>query len=304
MRQRFQQVGGALRTLVASQTGYNRAVELQMVEAENFATVRRAFAGELNNVESKTMPTRLFTYVSPDGMSGNVAFCSPGAAALIIEKHYDQLVNLWSDTSNPMSSYWLEDSVGPLLTTFWPGKEGLAAFAVTNTAAPGKRAQWYRQNVNDLKVEQGLQLLKCDTEHSFDARWRNAVQKRSLEKCVLHSPRGYPGIDYLLDFNHGISVTSSTSHGIAQLFLDKLKQMFENTEGSRFTLTFLITEDPAKFAPDGNEFNALMDMAGQGEKAVFVNVCVQAPQGMVVSQGIEGSEFKAPLMLETVICPV
>ena len=59
MRHRFQQVGGALRTLLASQTGYEQAVELQRAEAKEFSTVERAFAGELNNVEGKTMPTSL-----------------------------------------------------------------------------------------------------------------------------------------------------------------------------------------------------------------------------------------------------
>ena len=80
MRHRFQQVGGALRTLLASQTGYELAVELQRAEAKEFSTVERAFAGELNNVEGKTMPTRLFTYGSVDGILHNVSVCSPGAA--------------------------------------------------------------------------------------------------------------------------------------------------------------------------------------------------------------------------------
>ena len=102
---RFQQVGGALRTLLASQTGYEQAVELQRAEAKEFSTVERAFAGELNNVDGKTMPTRLFTYRSADGISKKVSVCSPGAAALLVEKHYDKLVQLWCDPSTARSRY-------------------------------------------------------------------------------------------------------------------------------------------------------------------------------------------------------
>ena len=65
------------------------------------------------------------------------------------------------------------------------------------------------------RLKKGLQLLECDTEKIFDTRWREAVKKGSLDKCVLHSPERYSGIDYLLDFNHGISVTSSALHSIA-----------------------------------------------------------------------------------------
>ena len=62
------------------------------------------------------MPTRLFTYGSVDGISRNVSVCSPGAAALLVEQHYDKLVPLWCDPSTPRSRYWLEDFVGVLLT--------------------------------------------------------------------------------------------------------------------------------------------------------------------------------------------
>ena len=218
MRQRFQQVGGALRTLLASQKGYTRAVQLQKAEAKDFTTVERAFAGDLNTFEEKKMPTRLFTYVSPDGISSNVAFCSPGATELIIEKHYDQLVKLWCDTNNPRSRYWLEDSVGPLLTTFWPGKKGLAAFEFTKAGKP-------RSKSKDWEVKEGLQLLECDTGQIFEQSWQQAVQSGSLKGSVLHSPENYPGIDYLLEFNHGISVTSSLSHNIAKAFRAKLSDV-------------------------------------------------------------------------------
>ncbi|CAE7029021.1 unnamed protein product [Symbiodinium sp. CCMP2592] len=277
MCRRFKQVGGALRTLLADKGIYDDAVELQRSEAEDFTTVRRAFEGDLNTFEGKQMPTRLFTYRSVDGISRKVTVCSPGAAALLVEKHHDKLVPLWSDARNPTSRYWLEEFVGPLLTTFWPGKKGLTAFQVTNTApAAARKAQWQREQVKDFEVKKGLQLLECDTEKIFDGRWRKAVKKGSLEG-LLHSPECYPGIDYLLDFNHGISVTSSASHSIAPEFRTKLEQMFEShssTEENRsFTLTFLITGEPQEFAPKGDDFNALMGMAGEGKS--FDNVCVQ-----------------------------
>ena len=278
MRQRFQQVGGALRTLVADKGIYDEAVQLQRAEAEDFTTVERAFAGDLNTDEKKRMPTRLFTYRSVDGILRNVSVCSPGAAALLVEKHYDKLVPLWCDPSTPRSRYWLEDFVGALLTKLWAGKTGLAAFEVTNAAnAAAKSAQWNYRQVIDLQVKEGLQLLECDTDHIFDARWREAVQRGSLEGRVLHSPENYPGIDYLLEFNHGISVTTSLQHGIAKAFRARLEEMLGNTGESRsFTLTFLITGDPQKFTPKGNDFKALMKMAEEGKS--FDNICVQVVQ--------------------------
>ena len=136
LRQRFQQVGGALRTLLASVAGYTRAVQLQRVEVEHFTTVKRALAGDLSTFADKKMPTRLFTYLSADGISNSVTVCSPGAAALLVDEHYDKLVALWSAAGKPVSRYALEECVGPLLTTFWPGKQGFAAFEVTNAAQP------------------------------------------------------------------------------------------------------------------------------------------------------------------------
>ena len=197
MRRRFKQVGGALRTLLADKGIYDEAVELQRAEAKDFTTVERAFECDLNTFEEKKMPTRLFTYRSVDGISRDVTVCSPGASALLVEKHYDKLVELWCDARNPRSRYWLEDFVGPLLTTFWPGKKGLTAFQVTNNApAAAKKAQWQRKRVKDFEVKKGLQLRESDMETIFDDRWREAVQKGSLEGHVLHSPENYPGIDY------------------------------------------------------------------------------------------------------------
>ena len=85
------------------------------------------------------------------------------------------------------------------------------------------------------------------------------MQKGSLDGRVLHSPENYPGIDYLLDFNHGIQVTSSNTHSIAKAFREKLKKMFGNaTQPCSFTLTFLITGDPQKFTPNRSAYKALM----------------------------------------------
>ena len=274
MRQRFQQVGGALRTLLANDEVYKRAVQLQRAEAKDFTTVERAFEGDLSTFEEKKMPTRLFTYLSADGISNSVTVCSPGAAILLVEKHYDKLVELWN-AGKPESRYVLEECVGPLLTTFWPGKQGFTACEVTNAAPPAaKRAQWNRTPVNDFQVKKGLQL-ECDTEKIFDDRWREAVQRGSLDGRVLHSPENYPGIDYLLDFNHGISVTTSLTHDIAKAFREKLKNMF-NAQPCSFTLTFLITGDPQKFAPEGEDFNELQKLAGPSK--TFHKVCVQVVQ--------------------------
>eukprot|EP00439_Symbiodinium_sp_Y106_P027084 s9701_g3.t1 len=136
------------------------------------------------------MPTRLFTYLSADGISNSVTVCSPGAAELIVDQHYDKLVALWSAAGKPVSRYALEECVGPLLTTFWQGKQGFAAFEVTNAAQPaGKRAQWNRTPVNDFQLKEGLQLLECDTDQIFDDRWRKAVQKGSLEGRVVQIPK-------------------------------------------------------------------------------------------------------------------
>lgn len=79
MRERFQQVGGALRTLLASDAIYEEAVQLQRAEAKDFMTVQRAFEGDLSTFEDKKMPTRLFTYLSADGISKKVTVCSPAA---------------------------------------------------------------------------------------------------------------------------------------------------------------------------------------------------------------------------------
>ena len=277
MRERFQQVGGALRTLLASDAIYEEAVQLQRAEAKDFMTVQRAFEGDLSTFEEKKMPTRLFTYLSADGISKKVTVCSPGAATLLVDEHYDKLVALWS-AGKPVSRYAVEECVGPLLTTSWPGKQGFAAGEVTNAAQPaGKRAQWNRPPVNDFQLKEGLQLLECDTDQIFDDRWRKAVQKGSLDGRVLHSPENYPGIDYLLDFNHGIQVTSSNTHSIAKAFREKLKKMFGNaTQPCSFTLTFLITGDPQKFTPNRSDYKALMDM--KDPQKLFDNVRVQVVQ--------------------------
>ena len=98
MRRRFQQVGAALR-LATGPT----SVEPQEA-AEDSATVKRAFAGDLSVSEEKKMLTGLFTYHGVDGIPR--AGCrQPNVEVLARE----------------------QNSVGPLLTIFWPGKKRLAA---------------------------------------------------------------------------------------------------------------------------------------------------------------------------------
>ncbi|CAE7874211.1 unnamed protein product, partial [Symbiodinium sp. KB8] len=160
MLRRFQQVGGAVRTLLADEEIYNEAVEQQEIEANDFTTVQRAFADDLYAIDKK-MPTRLFTYRSVDGIKREVKICSPGVATLLVKKHYDKLVGLWKDADDPKSRHGLEDCVGPLLTTFWPGKQGLTAFELTNASSPtAKKAQWKRERVDDLEVKENLTLLE------------------------------------------------------------------------------------------------------------------------------------------------
>ena len=274
MRGRFEQIGGALRTLLADKVIYEQAVKQQSAEAEDFTTVRRAFAGDLSTFEEKKMPTRLFTYLSANGISSQVTVCSPAVAKLILEKHYDKLVQLWSDASNPTSRYWLEEFVGPLLTTFWPGKEGLTVVKFTDEGLA--KAKWIRTQGKDLEVKEGLQLLKCGTEQIFEKRWQEAVEQGGLKGHVLHSPENYTGIDYLVEFNHGIQVTNSDTHTIADAFCTKLPQMFPKSAAPRqnFTLTFLITGRPQNFSPHRDGFTQLMKMSG----CLFDNVCVQVVQ--------------------------
>ena len=92
--------------------------------------------------------------------------------------------------------------------------------------------------------------------------FEEAVQQKSLGKRLLRCPNNYPGIDYLLDFNHGIQVTNAMQHSIAPSFVEKLKYVFASVkEKQDFTLTFLITGDAKFFKPEKKaELENLMQM--------------------------------------------
>ncbi|CAE7850515.1 unnamed protein product, partial [Symbiodinium sp. KB8] len=166
-------------------------------------------------------------------LSAEVDFCCAGAAALVANAHYDKLVELWSKQDEP-ARYWFQKFVGPLLTFSWFHKN-FAAWTITNEGS-ADRASWRRKRCDDLKIAENLQLLECDSTTIFEDRWQKALQKATLSQQVLSSPAGYPGIDYLLEFNHGIQVTTAGKHNLALQFREKLKTMFNGTRHS-FTLT-------------------------------------------------------------------
>ncbi|CAJ1422539.1 unnamed protein product [Effrenium voratum] len=267
---RFEQVGGTLRTLLAKEGPYEDAVKQQKTDAKDFATVRRALGGVLDSIGTK-LPSRLFTFRTENGISCTVAVCSPKARELLAQEHYAELVNLWKDESDPKSRYWLEEFVGVWLTTSWCDKR-LEPWMITYAG------KWEHKKGKDLVVP-ALKLLHCDFNDIFNSRWLQAVKRRGTEKCLVHSPERYPGIDYLLDFNHGISVTLSPKHSIAEGFAKRLRDIFKDCKGQHsFTLTFLVPGAPSKFVPKKSaEFNRLMALA-QGPDRVFQNVYVQAVQ--------------------------
>ncbi|CAJ1423678.1 unnamed protein product [Effrenium voratum] len=272
--ERFRLVGGTLRILLASEKAYAKAIALQDSEANDFATVQRALCGDLDTMGTK-LPSRLFTYLSVDGTSCEVAVCSAGVRRLLTRKHYAELVNLWKDGSDPKSRCWLEDFVGAWLTTSWCRKR-LETWEITK--AGKAQASWTHKKGKDFVVPGGLELLQSDSDDTFERRWLQ-VMKGDLAKSLLRSPELYPGIDYLLDFNHGISVTNSPHHSIKPTLLQRLRDMFKGCKGQHnFTLSFWVTGDPQQFNPkSGAEFNNLMALA-QGRGRVFRNVYVQVVQ--------------------------
>ncbi|CAJ1396810.1 unnamed protein product [Effrenium voratum] len=272
--ERFRLVGGILRILLASENAYAKAIAQQDSEANDFATVQRALHGDLDTMGTK-LPSRLFTYLSVDGTSCEVAVCSAGVRRLLARKHYAELVNLWKDGNNPKSRCWLQNFVGVWLTTSWCRKR-LETWEITNTGKAN--ASWTHKKGKDFVVPGGLELLQSDSDDTFERRWLQ-VMKGDLAKRLLRSPELYPGLDYLLDFNHGISVTNSPHHSIKPTFLQRLRDIFDGCKGQHnFTLSFWVTGDPQQFKPkSGAEFNNLMALA-QGRGRVFRNVYVQVVQ--------------------------
>ena len=272
MQSRYDKIGGNLRALLSAEPDFNKYVKDQESEAKDWQHLQPAFCGSLDNPGKKLL-TRLFTYISKDAREYEVDFCCAGAAALVANAHYDKLVELWSNQDEP-ARYWFQKFVGPLLTFPWFPKQ-FAAWTITNKAF-AERASWQRERCkDDLMIARNLQLVECDSTTIFEARWKTALQNGTLSPQVLSSPAGYPGIDYLLEFNHGIQVTTSPTRNLAKEFRDKLKEMFNGTRHS-FTLTFLITGDPRKFTPATGDFNQFMEMSGPSKS--FEKVCVQVVQ--------------------------
>ncbi|CAE7864760.1 unnamed protein product, partial [Symbiodinium necroappetens] len=265
-----------LRALLLDEDTFKKYVRDQNSEAVDWSRLRPAFCGTLDN-QDKILLTRLFTYVNKDGLDYKVDFCCTGVAAQLADMHYNNLVQMWSDPNDSNSRKWFENFVGPLLTSPWWRQQKLAAWTITNKGK--EKTTWNRSKSNPFEVVDDLELLECDTSEVFDHRWRAAVGKQDLKKKLLHSPDLYPGIDYLLEFNHGISVTNSLSHNIAPLFLTKLRGAFEgHDQNHSFTLTFFITGAPASFKPSsGQEFDNLMALAKE-PNPVFQNVRVQVVQ--------------------------
>ena len=271
MLSRYDQIGGNLRALLSAEPDFKKYVKDQESEAMDWQHLQPAFRGSLDN-QGKKLLTRLFTYISKDAREYEVDFCCAGAAALVANAHYDKLVKLWRGQDEP-ARYWFQKFVGPLLTFPWFPKQ-FAAWTITNKGS-AERASWQRERCDDLTIAENLQLVECDSTAIFEERWRQAVREGTPSKQVLSSPAGYPGIDYLLEFNHGIQVTTSGKHNLAQEFRQKLKTMFNGTRHS-FTLTFFITGDPERFAPVGGDFSARMNMSGPSKS--FEKVCVQVVQ--------------------------
>ena len=272
MLTRFEQVGGNLRVLLSNDKAYERYIFQQKKDAENFDALRSAIYGDLDT-QGEKMLTRLFTYLSKDGTSWSVGFASTGATEMVLNAHYDDLIKIWSNPNDPKGRFLLEQFVGTIFTTSLLNRKPLDCDTITKTDS-----RWVYSKCEPLKPG-GWRLLECDSEAAFDQRWREAVEKGGLDKCLLHSPEQYPGIDYLLDVNHGIQVTQSDTHTIAPKFLQKLRAAFASQRGYNFTLTFMIVQEPNRFKPRAKDFNDLMGLArGPEEERVFSTVSVNVVQ--------------------------
>ena len=271
MLRRFEQVGGNLRVLLSNVMEYDKYVSLQREDPKNLRAVERAVRGDLDT-QGGQMLTRLFTYFSKNGRSSFVGFCSKGAAKMVLDAHYDDLMKIWSNPNDPEGDFLFEQFVGTIFTTSLVEGQPLDCYSITRTAG-----KWNYTKCQPLMPGR-CQLLECDSEVVFDQRWREAVEKGGLEEVLLHTPKQYPGIDYLLDFNHGIQVTQSDKHSIAPKFLEKLHTAFDGHKGCNFTLTFMVVKESTSFKPkELKEFNGLMKLA-QGKERVFSTVRVEVIQ--------------------------
>eukprot|EP00434_Breviolum_minutum_P029926 symbB.v1.2.026460.t2/scaffold2648.1/size74058/1 len=276
MLRRFEQVGGNLRVLLSYDKNYAKYVVQQKTDVQNFEALIAASYGLLDT-EGEKNADKLFTYLSKDGTSSSVGFASTGAMEMVLNAHYDGLMKIWSNPNNPKNRrFLLEQFVGTIFTTSLLNGKPLDCCTITKTDI-----RWEYSKCEPL-TPGGWRLLECDSEAAFDQRWREAVEKGGLDKVLLHSPEQYPGVDYLLDVNHGIQVTQSDKHTIAPRFLQKLRTAFAGQQGYRFTLTFMVVQEPDKFKPRSKDFNDLMGLArGPEEECVFSSVSVNVVQAIL-----------------------
>lgn len=261
--ERFQQVGGNLRVLLSHQDYYRKQCEEQKSQAMNFEQVKSALLGDLDAPERK-MSTRLFTYKSENGTESRIVLSSPGAEQELIKTQYARLMEFCCSRDDK-SKYWFEEFAGVFLrSSAWSNKT-LRPYNITPRTENNTRL------AQPFVTPFGFGLEEIATPDLFEQQWQEAVQKKSLGK-LLHCPKGYPGIDYLLDFNHGIQVTNSMEHSIAPTFLDKLRAVFQGVPGQNFTLTFLITGDAKRFNPNQKQLKEFKEMQE------FDNIHVQAVQ--------------------------
>ena len=249
MVKRFRRVGGNLRVLLKSEAYYQKQLEAQRGQAADFKQVKKSLLGDLES-------TRLFTYKSENGTDVRIAVASPGAKEVLATAQYEKFVQYWSGP-DPRANYWFEDWAGILLTcSLWSGKT-LWPYNIISTSKKSPNTRLDQPFV----IPFGFALEEIATEDLFEQQWKEAVQKKSLGKRLLR-PKGYlKGIDYLLDFNHGIQVTNAMQHSIAPSFVEKLKYVFAGVPGQDFTLTFLITGDAKFFKPEKKaELENLMQM--------------------------------------------
>ena len=265
MVKRFRQVGGNLRALLRDQDYYDKQPQAQRTQAADFKQVHNALLGDLES-------TRLFSYKSENGTDSRIVLSSAGAEQVLIETQYAKLMEFCCSRDDK-ANYWFEEFAGVFLRSSAWSKETLTPYSITHLASktnPNTRLD------SSFATPFGFSQEEIATEDLFEQQWKEAVQKKSLGKRLLHCPKGYPGIDYLLDFNHGIQVTNAMQHSIAPRFVEKLKSVCAGVPGQNFTLTFLITGDAKFFKPEKKaELENLMDFMQMTE---FDKIHVQAIQ--------------------------
>ena len=266
MLQRMEKVGGNLRVLLSDNDTYNAYVSRQRGDAKSEAVVEQALSGNIENNDI-TISSRLFTYVVKDGQT-SVDFASPRARELVLRYHYEKLMTIWSNPNEPVSTSMFEQVVGQVFSTKLL-ESNLTAFTITGER-PKRKMNWEVGPGWEL-VHERKALCECDTVDSFEKLWREAVQSGSLNQMLRCPPR-YAGIDYLLDYNHGIQATTKREHNISGAFLETLKDIFKEKKDVKFTLTFIVPREADKFRPDSDDFLAFKNLTGNPFASVEVNV--------------------------------